>query len=140
MAAVQGISYLQFATECMPCLFSLDAFFVCLFVMQKICLCGRALIHRVLGALQRRCMALCAKPLPVAVVKLRPSCADHAVIVQDVMGLVHNLYLVLTNEQVRCQLQLNARQTAEQFTPVAIAERYGCVHFNLLLFVAQSMA
>ena len=42
---------------------------------------------------------------------------------QDVMGMVRNLYLVLTNEQVRCQLQMNARQTAEQFTPVAIAER-----------------
>lgn len=40
------------------------------------------------------------------------------------MGLVRNLYLVLTNEQVRLQLQLNARQTAEQFKPVAIAERY----------------
>ena len=39
------------------------------------------------------------------------------------MGLVRNLYLVLTNEQVRLQLQLNARQTAEQFKPVAIAER-----------------
>ena len=43
---------------------------------------------------------------------------------QDVMGLVRNLYLVLTDEQVRLQLQLNARQTAEQFTPVAIAERW----------------
>ncbi len=42
---------------------------------------------------------------------------------QDVMGMVRNLYLVLTNEQVRCQLQINARQTAELFTPVAIAER-----------------
>ncbi len=42
---------------------------------------------------------------------------------QDVTGMVRNLYLVLTNEQVRCQLQINARQTAEQFTPVAIAER-----------------
>ncbi len=42
---------------------------------------------------------------------------------QDVMGMVRNLHLVLTNEQVRCQLQINARQTAEQFTPVAIAER-----------------
>ena len=42
---------------------------------------------------------------------------------QDVMGMVRNLYLVLTNEQVRCQLQINARQTAEQFTPAAIAER-----------------
>lgn len=42
---------------------------------------------------------------------------------QDVAGLVHNLYLVLTNELVRRQLQVNARQTAEQFTPVAIAER-----------------
>lgn len=39
------------------------------------------------------------------------------------MGLVRNLYLVLTNEPVRVQLQLNARQTAEQFKPVAIAER-----------------
>ena len=40
------------------------------------------------------------------------------------MGLVRNLYLVLTNEQVRLQLQLHARQTAEQFKPVAIAERW----------------
>ena len=40
------------------------------------------------------------------------------------MGLVRNLYLVLTNEQVRMQLQLNARHTAEQFKPVAIAERW----------------
>ena len=39
------------------------------------------------------------------------------------MGLVRNLCLVLTNEQVRLQLQLNGRQTAEQFKPVAIAER-----------------
>ena len=39
------------------------------------------------------------------------------------MGLVRNMYLVLTNEQVRLQLQINARQTAEQFTPVAIVER-----------------
>ncbi len=43
--------------------------------------------------------------------------------VQDMMGMVRNLYLVLTNEQVRYQLQVNARHTAEQFTPVAIAER-----------------
>ena len=39
------------------------------------------------------------------------------------MGLVRSLYLVLTNDQVRLQLQLNARLTAEQFTPIAIAER-----------------
>ena len=111
--------------------------------MQQICLCGRALIYRVLGpcngAVGLSVQSLC-RCCALAVVKLRPSCADHAVIVQDVMGMMHNLYLVLTNEQVRCQLQLNARQTAEQFTPVAIAERYGCVHFVLLLFVAQSMA
>lgn len=44
--------------------------------------------------------------------------------IQDITGLVRNLYLVLTNEPVRLQLQLNARQTAEQFTPVAIAERW----------------
>lgn len=50
---------------------------------------------------------------------------------QDVMGMVRNLYLVLTNEQVRCQLQINARQTAEQFTPVAIAERLEGVLYSL---------
>ena len=42
---------------------------------------------------------------------------------QDVMGLVQHLYLVLTNERVRFQLQHNARTTAEQFTPIAITER-----------------
>lgn len=51
------------------------------------------------------------------------ACKEH-VSLQDVMGLVRNLYLVLTDEQVRLQLQLNARHTAEQFTPVAIAERW----------------
>lgn len=50
---------------------------------------------------------------------------------QDVAGLVHNLYLVLTNELVRRQLQVNARQTAEQFTPVAIAERLEGVLYSL---------
>ena len=44
-------------------------------------------------------------------------------VVQDVLGLVQHLGLVLTNEQVRCQLQRNARMTAEQFTPLAIMER-----------------
>ncbi len=56
-------------------------------------------------------------PSPMACIEALASC------LQDVMGMVRNLYLVLTNEQVRCQLQMNARQTAEQFTPVAIAER-----------------
>ena len=56
-------------------------------------------------------------PSPVACIEALASC------LQDVMGMVRNLYLVLTNEQVRCQLQINARQTAEQFTPVAISER-----------------
>lgn len=45
--------------------------------------------------------------------------------------MVRNLYLVLTNEQVRCQLQINARQTAEQFTPAAIAERLEGVLYSL---------
>lgn len=56
-------------------------------------------------------------PSPVACIEALASC------LQDVLGMVRNLYLVLTNEQVRSQLQINARQTAEQYTPVAIAER-----------------
>lgn len=50
-------------------------------------------------------------------------CNIQVCVFQDAVGLVRNLYLVLTNEQVRLQLQVNARQTAEQFKPVAIAER-----------------
>lgn len=41
------------------------------------------------------------------------------------MGLVQHLHLVLTDEDVRFQLQYNARITAEQFTPIAITERCG---------------
>lgn len=44
-------------------------------------------------------------------------------VLQDVMDLIQHLYLVLTNEDVRFQLQYNARTTAEQFTPIAITER-----------------
>ena len=50
--------------------------------------------------------------------------------IQDTTGLVRNLYLVLTNQQVRSQLQLNARQTAEQFRPVAIAERWVKIEYT----------
>ena len=67
-----------------------------------------------------------ARAACISIKPLRQSGSARQVIVcvfQDVMGLVRNLCLVLTNEQVRLQLQLNARQTAEQFKPVAIAER-----------------
>ena len=41
------------------------------------------------------------------------------------IGIVRNLLAVMTDDKLRLTLQINARQTALQFTPRLIADRWG---------------